>query len=133
VELAREQGATKAILLNVSGPFHSKLMTSASQMMEDELKKYTFSNPIYPVITNCDAQITKDHSNVKEKLAKQINNSVKWDASIFNAVAGGVEMFIEVGPQRVLSGLMRRIDKSKKVLNIEDSISLEKIVKELNQ
>lgn len=133
VELAQAQGATKAILLNVSGPFHSKLMTPASEMMADELKKYTLNNPVYPVITNCDAELTKDSSNVKEKLAKQINNSVKWDASILNAVSCGTELFIEVGPQRVLSGLMRRIDKSKKVLNIEDSASLEKVLKELNQ
>ncbi|GAB1402259.1 hypothetical protein MASR1M68_11700 [Elusimicrobiota bacterium] len=108
-------------------------MTSASEMMADELKKYTLNNPVYPVITNCDAELTKDSSNVKEKLAKQINNSVKWDASILNAVSCGTELFIEVGPQRVLSGLMRRIDKSKKVLNIEDSASLEKVLKELNQ
>lgn len=133
VELAQAQGAAKAILLNVSGPFHSKLMTPASEMMKEELNKYEFNNPIYPVITNCDAQITKDVSNIKEKLAKQINNSVKWDASILNAIADGAGLFVEIGPQRVLSGLMRRIDKTKKVLNIEDCASLEKALKELNQ
>jgi len=133
VELAQAQGASKAILLNVSGPFHSKLMTPASEMMKEELNKYEFNNPVYPVITNCDAQITKDVSNIKEKLAKQINNSVKWDASILNAIADGAGLFIEIGPQRVLSGLMRRIDKTKKVLNIEDLASLEKTLKELNQ
>ena len=133
VQLAQAQGASKAILLNVSGPFHSKLMTPASEMMKEELNKYEFNNPVYPVITNCDAQTTKDVSNIKEKLAKQINNSVKWDASILNAIADGAELFIEIGPQRVLSGLMRRIDKTKKVLNIEDSASLEKTLKELNK
>jgi [acyl-carrier-protein] S-malonyltransferase len=133
VQLAQAQGASKAILLNVSGPFHSKLMTPASEMMKEELNKYEFNNPIYPVITNCDAQTTKDVSNIKEKLAKQINNSVKWDASILNAIADGAELFIEIGPQRVLSGLMRRIDKTKKVLNIEDLASLEKTLKELNK
>lgn len=133
VQLAQAQGASKAILLNVSGPFHSKLMTPASEMMKEELNKYEFNNPIYPVITNCDAQTTKDVSNIKEKLAKQINNSVKWDASILNAIADGAELFIEIGPQRVLSGLMRRIDKTKKVLNVEDLASLEKTLKELNK
>ncbi len=133
VQLAQAQGASKAILLNVSGPFHSKLMTPASEMMKEELNKYEFNNPVYPVITNCDAQTTKDVSNIKEKLAKQINNSVKWDASILNAIADGAELFIEIGPQRVLSGLMRRIDKTKKVLNIEDLASLEKTLKELNK
>ena len=133
VQLAQDQGASKAIVLNVSGPFHSKLMTPASEMMKEELNKYEFNNPVYPVITNCDAQITKDVSNIKEKLAKQINNSVKWDASILNAIADGAGLFIEIGPQRVLSGLMRRIDKTKKVLNIEDLASLEKTLKELNQ
>lgn len=133
VQLAQAQGASKAILLNVSGPFHSKLMTPASEMMKEELNKYEFNNPVYPVITNCDAQTTKDVSNIKEKLAKQINNSVKWDASILNAIADGAELFIEIGPQRVLSGLMRRIDKTKKVLNVEDLASLEKTLKELNK
>lgn len=132
VELAQAKGASKAILLNVSGPFHSKLMTPASEMMAEELKKYTFNNPVYPVITNCDAQITKDNLSIKEKLAKQINNSVQWDASILQAVSSGVELFIEVGPQRVLTGLMRRIDKTKKAVNIEDGASLEKALKELN-
>ncbi len=132
VELAQAKGASKAILLNVSGPFHSKLMTPASEMMAEELKKYTFNNPVYPVITNCDAQITKDNSAIKEKLAKQINNSVQWDASILQAVSSGVELFVEVGPQRVLTGLMRRIDKTKKAVNIEDGASLEKALKELN-
>ncbi len=132
VELAQAKGASKAILLNVSGPFHSKLMTPASEMMAEELKKYTFNNPVYPVITNCDAQITKDNSSIKEKLAKQINNSVQWDTSILQAVSSGVELFIEVGPQRVLTGLMRRIDKTKKAVNIEDGASLEKALKELN-
>lgn len=133
VELAQAQGATKAVMLNVSGPFHSSLMKKAADMMAQELEKYTFTNPKYPVITNCDAEITKDSSLVKEKLVKQIYNSVQWDSSVTNAAKSGVELFLEIGPQRVLTGLMRRIDRTKKALNIEDAASLEKAIGEISK
>ncbi|MFA7073825.1 MAG: ACP S-malonyltransferase [Endomicrobiaceae bacterium] len=133
VELAQAQGAVKAVMLNVSGPFHSTLMKKAAEMMSQELDKYTFNNPLYPVITNCDAAITKDASLIKEKLVKQIYNSVQWDDSVINAANSGVELFIEIGPQRVLTGLMRRIDRTKKALNIEDSVSLEKVIGEISK
>lgn len=133
VELAQTQGATKAIMLNVSGPFHSTLMKKASEMMSEELDKYKFNNSQYPIITNCDAEVTRDSSLIKEKLVKQIYNSVQWDTSISNAINCGVELFIEIGPQRVLTGLMRRIDKTKKALNIEDIVSLEKVIGEISK
>ncbi|MDD3053299.1 MAG: ACP S-malonyltransferase [Endomicrobiia bacterium] len=133
VDLAQVQGATKAIMLNVSGPFHSTLMKKAAEMMSEELNKYTFSNPQYSIITNCDAEVTRDATLIKEKLVKQIYNSVQWDTSISNAINCGVELFIEIGPQRILAGLMRRIDRTKKPLNIEDSISLEKVIGEISK
>ncbi|MDD2523785.1 MAG: ACP S-malonyltransferase [Endomicrobiaceae bacterium] len=133
VDLAQAQGATKAIMLNVSGPFHSTLMKKAAEMMSEELNKYTFSNPQYSIITNCDAEVTRDATLIKEKLVKQIYNSVQWDTSISNAINCGVELFIEIGPQRILAGLMRRIDRTKKPLNIEDSISLEKVIGEISK
>ncbi|MFA6913740.1 MAG: ACP S-malonyltransferase, partial [Endomicrobiia bacterium] len=96
VDLAQAQGATKAIMLNVSGPFHSTLMKKAAEMMSEELNKYTFSNPQYSIITNCDAEVTRDATLIKEKLVKQIYNSVQWDTSISNAINCGVELFIEI-------------------------------------
>lgn len=133
VELAKANGAMKAVMLNVSGPFHSSLMNSASQKMKTELEKYNFVEPNYPIITNCDAQITKDTCSIKEKLVKQVCNPVLWDISMSNAVNNGFDTFIEIGPGRVLTGLMRKIDKTKKAMNIETVANLESVIEELNK
>lgn len=133
VELATAAGAMKCVILNVSGPFHSSLMSQAADMMAEELKKYTFSEPSFGVYTNCDALLTKDSAIVKEKLVKQIKNAVKWDESVQNIINDGFDKFIEAGPGKVLSGLLRRIDRSKKALNVEDSVSLEKTIQELSK
>ena len=128
IALATEAGASKAVILNVSGPFHSSLMTSAAEMMRIELTKYKFSNPKYPVYTNCDGAKTTLALEISEKLVTQISHPVLWDTSIKNMAASGAETFIEIGPGRVLCGLLRRIDKSRKFLNVEDSASLDKTV-----
>ena len=125
VELATTAGALKSVILNVSGPFHSSLMSSAADLMDEELKKYTFTAPKFGVYTNYDAQLTNNPEIVKNKLVQQIKSSVKWDETIANMVSAGAEKFVEVGPGKVLSGLLRRIDKSKKALNIEDKTSFE--------
>jgi [acyl-carrier-protein] S-malonyltransferase len=132
VELASAVGA-KTVVLNVSGPFHSSLMSSASDNMAKELEKYTFNAPKFGVFTNCDASLTKDLSTIKEKLVKQIKSAVKWDETIKNIILLDFDKFIEIGSGKVLSGLLRRIDRSKKALNIEDCESLEKTLEELNK
>lgn len=131
VELAQSAGAMKAIVLNVSGPFHSSLMKQASEMMREELKKYNFSAPRFPVITNCDAAENSDGKSIADKLVRQINSAVLWEDSVKKMISLGAEAFVEVGPQRVLSGLIRRIDKTKKVMNVEDQKSLDKTIEEL--
>lgn len=133
VKLAQEAGATKAIMLNVSGPFHSSLMSPAAEMMGKELEKYSLQKPHFPVITNCDAQILTQPENIISKLVRQINNPVMWEDSIKKMIESGVQAFIEIGHGRVLSGLLRRIDKSKKSFNIEDKKSLEKTIEELKK
>lgn len=133
VDMAEKAGATKAILLNVSGPFHSSLMTPAAEMMKEELKKFNFSNPKFPVVTNCDAQPTTDAGQIKEKLVKQINGPVRWESSVLAMASLGAATFIELGPQKVLGGLLRRIDKTKKYFNIEDKKTLEKTLEGLKQ
>ena len=133
VEIAKENGALKAVLLNVSGPFHSSLMKLASEKMKIELEKYNFMKLKYPIITNCDAQITREVSVIKEKSVKQIYSPVLWDTSIGNAIYSGFDTFIEIGPGRVLTGLMRRIDKNKKAMNIEKIANLETVIEELNK
>jgi [acyl-carrier-protein] S-malonyltransferase len=132
VELASSAGAAKVVVLNVSGPFHSSLMSSASDNMAKELEKYNFNTPKFGVYTNSDALLTMDTSKVKEKLVKQIKSPVKWGESVKSMIALGFDRFIEIGPGRVLSGLLRRIDRSKRALNIEDCASLEKTLEELS-
>ncbi|MHB9156044.1 MAG: ACP S-malonyltransferase [Endomicrobiales bacterium] len=132
VALAPTKGATKAIPLNVSGAFHSSLMTPASEMMAAELQGYAPKAPRWPVVTNCDAQPTADPGRVRDKLVRQINHPVLWEDSVRRMTDAGTELFIEVGPQRVLSGLLRRIDKSRKSLNVEDEKSLENTLATLN-
>lgn len=132
VALASAAGAAKAVVLNVSGPFHSSLMGDAARMMQEELKKYTFTHPAMPVVTNCDAALTVQAEAIPSKLVKQINSPVLWDTSVAAMISAGVATFIEIGPQRVLSGLMRRIDKTKKCINCEDKKSLEAAVAVLN-
>lgn len=133
VQLATAAGALKCVVLNVSGPFHSSLMTCAADNMAKELEKYSFNAPAFGVYTNCDAQLTTDASVIKEKLVKQIKSAVKWDESMNNVISSGFDKFIEVGPGKVLSGLLRRIDRSKKASNIEDDASLQKTIQELSK
>jgi [acyl-carrier-protein] S-malonyltransferase len=133
VELASVARATKTVVLNVSGPFHSSLMSSASNNMAKELEKYNFNTPKFSVCVNCDASLTTVASKVKEKLVKQIKSSVKWDESVKTIISLGFDRFIEIGPGRLLSGLLKRIDKSKKALNIDNCTSLEKTLEELNK
>ncbi|MDR3195413.1 MAG: ACP S-malonyltransferase [Endomicrobium sp.] len=133
VELASVAGAAKTVVLNVSGPFHSSLMSLAADSMAKELEKYNFNTPKFGVYTNCDASLTTTKDAIKEKLVKQIKSPVKWDESVKNIISSGFDKFIEIGPGRVLSGLLKRIDRSKKALNIEDCASLEKTLEELNK
>jgi [acyl-carrier-protein] S-malonyltransferase len=133
VELATAAGAAKTVILNVSGPFHSSIMSPASDDMSRELEKYNFNTPSFGVYTDFDASLTLDASVIKEKLVKQIKSPVKWDEIIQNIIELGCDKFVEVGPGKVLSGLLRKIDRSKKALNIEDSASLQKTLEELNK
>ncbi|MDR1511493.1 MAG: ACP S-malonyltransferase [Endomicrobium sp.] len=132
IKLATAAGATKCVTLNVSGAFHSSLMISAASNMSKELEKYNFNVPSFGVFTNCDALLTTDEFSVKKKLTEQIKSPVKWDEIVSGIIAAGFDRFIEIGPGRVLSGLLRRIDKSKKALNIEDSVSLQKTLAKLS-
>lgn len=126
IELAKTAGALKCVMLNVSGAFHSSLMTSVAEEMATVLEKYSFQKPNFGIYTNCDAALTADISEIKNKLVKQINNPVKWDTSIEHIISSGVDTFIEIGPGRVLSGLLRKIDRNKKVFNIDNVDSLNK-------
>lgn len=130
VKLVKEAGA-KAIPLNVSGPFHTSLLAQAAKSMDAYLKNCVVSNPARPIVSNCDARFTTEAAAVREKLTRQIDHPVLWEDSIRRLIQEGATHFIELGPGRVLSGLMKRIDPSKTALNVEDEKSLVKTLESL--
>ncbi|MBO0910640.1 MAG: ACP S-malonyltransferase [Acidobacteria bacterium] len=126
VTLAGERGAKRAVMLPVSAPFHCSLMKPAEERLSADLEELPFSRPRFPVIANVHATPVEDARSAREALRRQVTGSVKWSQSIAWLIARGVESFVEVGPGKVLCGLMRQIDRSKKCLNVEDEASLEK-------
>lgn len=121
VSLLTEKGAKKIIPLNVSGGFHSSLMKEAAEEFKSELEKFSFSSPEPGVVSNVTADYEKTPEEIKENLVKQLYSSVLWEDSVKRIVAGGVDTFFEIGPGKVLKGLLRRIDKDLKVCNIENT------------
>ena len=121
MELATKNGAKKAIPLNVSGPFHSSLMKEAAELFRVELEKVKFQapKPKIEVFSNVTAHAEKTPEEIKDNLVKQLCNSVRWEESIINIAALGVDTFLEIGPGKILKGLLRRIDSGLKVYNIE--------------
>ena len=131
-QLAKEK-KIKAIPLAVSGAFHSSLMKEASEKMSEELKKYAFRNPKFPMITNCDAEIVTDGSKIPEKLIKQIASPVLWVDSVNRIVAQGCNTFIELGPKNVVSGMIKKIDLSAKTFNIENEATLNAAIEKISE
>jgi [acyl-carrier-protein] S-malonyltransferase len=131
VKLAEERGAKRAKMLQVSAPFHCSLMKPAQERLARDLEALSFAVPQIPVIANVSAQPVDDAASARETLIRQVTGSVKWNESVQLLIARGVQTFIEVGPGKVLSGLMRQIDRTKKALNVEDETSLQKTVEYL--
>src|SRR5438874_6122565 len=123
-KLADERGAKRAKVLSVSAPFHCSLMKPAQERLAVDLQALTFSTPKLPVVCNVDAIAVTASDPAREALIRQVTGSVKWNQSMQWLIAQGVQTFVEVGPGKVLYGLMRQIDRSKKCLNGEDEASL---------
>jgi len=117
--LATKNGAKKAIPLNVSGPFHSSLMKEAAGLFKIELDRVKFSSPEIGVVSNVTADYEKTPEEIKENLVKQLYSPVRWEESIRRIAGQGIDTFLEIGPGKVLKGLLRRIDSNLKVRNIE--------------
>jgi [acyl-carrier-protein] S-malonyltransferase len=132
-KLAEERGAKKAKLLPVSAPFHCSLMKPAQDRLEADLNELHLEKPVYPVACNVDAKLVTDALAARDTLARQVTGAVKWDQCVRLLIARGVETFIEVGPGKVLWGLMRQIDRSKTALNVSDDATLEKTLAALNE
>ena len=125
-KLADERGAKRAKLLPVSAPFHCSLMKPAQDRLASDLKLLNFEKPAVPVVCNVDAALVEDGDRSRDALVRQVTGSVRWDPSIRLLLEKGVHTFVEVGPGKVLCGLMRQIDRSKTCLNVGDEASLQK-------
>jgi [acyl-carrier-protein] S-malonyltransferase len=131
VALARERGAKKATVLAVSAPFHSPLMRPAREGMTGPLRDTPFSDPAVPVVTNVDAAPATTGDAVRDALIRQIDSPVRWVESVlWMEESAGVEVFLEVGPGNVLSGMTRRIVKAARATGISEPGHVEKLLKE---
>ena len=127
-EIAKEMGAKRAVMLDVSAPFHCSLLTGAGEKLEKELENIEVHDMNIPVITNVTADYIKSKDDIKQLLKEQVSNSVLWEDSIRRMITDGIDTFIEIGPGKALSGFMKKIDKSMTVYNVEDMASREKTV-----
>jgi [acyl-carrier-protein] S-malonyltransferase len=131
--MASAGGAKRAVMLAVSAPFHSALMLPAQQRLEADLRATTFHSLRVPLVTNVDAEITSDGDEARDSLVRQVTLPVRWEESVRVMVEEGVNTFVEVGPGRVLAGLLRQIDRSVHVFNVEDEKSLHLTLEKLAQ
>lgn len=130
-ELLMAKGARRVVPLAVSGAFHSKFMANAGKEFEAFVSELALNDAKVPVVTNVDAQLTVDKDDFKVKMPKQIYSSVHWTQTIQKMAADGVEIFIEIGPGKVLAGLNKKIVPEAKVYNVFDKASLEATVEAL--
>ncbi len=128
MELFKKAGARRVIPLAVSGPFHSQLMTPVAEVFERHLRQAVFHDPQVPVVTNVGAKLVRRKEDLEQLLGRQIHSRVEWEGSMRRLLALGVERFIEVGPGRVLTGLMKKIDNKAVCHYVEDAQSLEKVL-----
>ncbi len=125
MELLKSAGAKRVVKLNVSAPFHCALMRPAQDRLSFELGQVAFSAPSVPVVTNVNAQLCSDPGELRNALLKQVSSPVRWQESMELLLQQGINTFVEVGPGKVLSGLLRQIDRDASCFNVEDAASLE--------
>jgi [acyl-carrier-protein] S-malonyltransferase len=125
--LAKDAGAKRAILLQVSAPFHCALMKPAEERLSGDLDKTAFSDLQCPLITNVDAQTIHTGAEARSALKRQVSRPVRWEETIRRLLDEGVRTFVEVGPGKVLLGLIKSIEKSVTMLNVEDEKSVENV------
>ena len=129
----KEAGARKTVMLPVSAPFHCALMRPAQERLATDLEAVTFSDSVIPVAVNVDARLVNHADIARDALIRQVTGAVRWVECIQLLIHSGATRFIEVGPGKVLCGLMRQIDRAQVCANVEDSASLEKTLAALAQ
>jgi [acyl-carrier-protein] S-malonyltransferase len=130
MEAAEQSGAQKVVELEVSGAFHSRLMKPAEERLKDQVESTAIKAPVMPVIANYTARPVTTPEGIREAIIRQLCSPVLWEKSMRYLISEGFELFLEFGQGKVLRGLMRRIDKGRKVLNVQDPGSLEKTLDE---
>ncbi len=131
-EKLKAAGAKRAIMLNVSGPFHSKMLTEAGEKLGKVLEGVAVSAPQIPYAANVTASYITKAEDVKPLLVEQVSSSVRWQQSVEMMIADGVDTFIEIGPGKTLTGFMKKISRDVKTLNVEKLEDIDKVVEALS-
>ncbi|EHA29588.1 acyl-carrier-protein S-malonyltransferase [Bacillus subtilis subsp. subtilis str. SC-8] len=132
-ELAKENGAKRAIPLEVSGPFHSELMKPAAEKLKEVLDACDIKDADVPVISNVSADVMTEKADIKEKLIEQLYSPVRFEESINKLIAEGVTTFIEIGPGKVLSGLVKKVNRRLKTIAVSDPETIELAIQTLKE
>lgn len=132
-EKLKEAGARKVVMLSVSGPFHTSMLKPAAEKLEKELQNVSIGNFSIPVITNVTGEVVDNKDEVKGYLKKQVMSTVFFEKSIRKMIDMGVDTFIEIGPGKVLSGFVKKIDRKANILNVQDVKSLESTIEKLKE
>lgn len=130
-EKLKAAGAKRAVMLNVSGPFHSGMLADAGEKLGEVLSQVELHEPQIPYVANVTAQYVKSAAEVKELLTRQVSSSVRWQQSVEAMIADGVDTFIEIGPGKTLAGFMRKISRDVKTLNVENLEDIGKVAEAL--
>jgi [acyl-carrier-protein] S-malonyltransferase len=133
VEIASQSGAKRAVILAVSAPFHCALMMPAQERLEKDLRRMELGPLRVPLVTNVDADSETSGDEARDALIRQVTMPVRWEESVRMLIDEGVNTFVEVGPGRVLTGLLRQIERSVGTLNVEDEKSLATTVEKIAQ
>ena len=132
-EICKAKGAKRAMMLAVSAPFHCSLLRPAGEKLAAELEKITLNDMKVPVVVNVSAKAVTNKEEVKETLIKQVSTSVLWENCVKTMIEQGVDTFVEIGPGKVLSGFVKKINKDVRVLNVENIESLNTTLEELSK
>lgn len=126
--LAKERGAKRAIPLTVSGPFHSSLMQPAAEKLASAIEEVEIKKPSIPVISNVKSVLLEEVADIKKEMIDQVSSPVQWEQNVRTLLELGVDVFIECGPGKVLSGLVKKIDRGASVYSVYDEATLAQIV-----
>jgi [acyl-carrier-protein] S-malonyltransferase len=128
VAMAKELGATRVVRLAVSAPFHCRLLRPAGERLAEDLEQVELKEAVIPVVANVSADYVRQPEDIKRCLIDQVSRPVRWEESVRRMVDDGVNLFVEVGPGKTLSGFLKRIVPEARTLNVEDGSSLEKLL-----